>query len=677
MWENNLAEVIQGTIPSLPEQVPARVVIENVQPQIDGGRFPIKRTAGEEVIVSADIFADGHESLAALVRYRLTGAADWDETPMKHISNDRWRGEFTVASLWRYEYTVEAWIDRFATWRTELTKKAAVDRNVGSELLEGASLVRAAARRAMGDDAAWLYEQAEAMARECDAAEPIKKALDSALAEVMERYPDRSQAARYEPILSVVVDRERARFGAWYEVFPRSCAIKAGRRGTFQDCAERLDYIAAMGFDIVYLPPIHPIGQSFRKGPNNTLDAGASDPGSPWAIGSSLGGHMAVHPELGTLADFDRLVSAAGERGLEIALDLAFQCSPDHPYAREHADWFYHRPDGTIKYAENPPKKYQDIYPLDFECSDWRHLWQELRNVVLFWIGHGVKIFRVDNPHTKSFRFWEWLINDVQERHPDTIFLSEAFTRPKVMRHLAKCGFSQSYTYFTWRNTKAELIDYFTELTQGQSRDYLRPNLFANTPDILSEYLQFGGRAAFQIRLLLAATLGASYGIFGPSFELCEAHALHGSDDYQDSEKYQIRHWDWERAESLRDFIARINEIRRDNPALRFNERLRFYSVDNDQLLCYSKTAPDLSNVILVVVNLDPHHRQAGTIHLPAAEFGLKQGEIYQVHDLISDVRFLWQGEANYVDLDPGICPAYIFRLRKKIKTERDFDYYF
>jgi starch synthase (maltosyl-transferring) len=433
-----------------------------------------------------------------------------------------------------------------------------------------------------------------------------------------------------------------------------------------------------MGFDVVYLPPIHPIGRSFRKGPNNTLTAGPNDPGSPWGIGSSEGGHKAIHPQLGTLEDFDRLLAAAGELGLEIALDVAFQCAPDHPYVREHPGWFRHRPDGTIKYAENPPKKYQDIYPLDFECADWQGLWNELLDVVLFWCGRGVRIFRVDNPHTKSFPFWEWLIREVQTRHPDALFLSEAFTRPKVMRHLAKAGFSQSYTYFTWRNTKAELTAYLTELTQTEVREYLRPNLFANTPDILPEYLQYGGKAAFQVRVVLAATLGATYGIYGPPFEEHAGTAVrHGSEEYLDSEKYQIRHWDWERPNVFRDYIARLNRIRRDNPALHGNDRLRFYPTDNEQFLFYGKTTADQSNIVLVVVNLDPHHVQSGWLRVPLDELGLRPGDTYQAHDLVTGAHYLWAGESNFVQLDPAVSAAHVLRVRKRVRTEHDFDYFF
>jgi starch synthase (maltosyl-transferring) len=476
--------------------------------------------------------------------------------------------------------------------------------------------------------------------------------------------PDRSQATRYDRILPVVVDRERARFGAWYEMFPRSAGTDPSRSATFAEAASMLAYVASMGFDVLYLPPIHPIGQSFRKGPNNTLAAGPTDPGSPWAIGSDEGGHTAIEPGLGTLEDFDAFVAAAAAQGLEIALDIAFQASPDHPYVREHPDWFRRRPDGSIKYAENPPKKYQDIYPLNFESDDWRHLWQELKGIFEFWIQHGVRIFRVDNPHTKPFRFWEWALAELTREYPDAIFLSEAFTRPKVMKHLAKIGFSQSYTYFTWRNAKDEIIDYFTELTQTPVREYFRPNLFANTPDILHAYLQRGGRTAFQIRLVLAATIGASYGIYS-GFELAENVPLRpGSEEYIDSEKYQIRVRDYKRADSLAEVIGQINAIRRTHPALQHDWGLSFHRTDNGELLAYSKLSADGRDLILVVVNLDPVNMQHGFVQLPLVGWGLAPHATVEVVDLLSTERYFWRGEWNYIRLDPQDRVAHILHVQ-------------
>jgi starch synthase (maltosyl-transferring) len=475
----------------------------------------------------------------------------------------------------------------------------------------------------------------------------------------------------------MTVDPVRARFSAWYELFPRSASPDARRHGTFRDCLARLPYVSSMGFDVLYLPPIHPIGLSERKGRNNRLDPGPQDPGSPWAIGAPQGGHKRIHPELGTIEDFRALVAAARERGIEIALDIAYQCSPDHPYASEHPEWFLQRPDGSIQYAENPPKKYQDIYPFHFETPAWQALWRELKSIVDFWIGEGVCIFRIDNPHTKPFAFWEWLIGSVKAEHPDVIFLAEAFTRPKVMHRLAKLGFTQSYTYFAWRNTKHEIVEYFTELTQTPSCEYFRPNLWPNTPDILTEYLQFNGRAGFMVRLTLAATLGASYGIYGPAFELLEHEPREpGSEEYLDSEKYQRRVWDLEQPASLAPFIARVNRIRCENIALQSDWSLRFHRIDNDALIAYSKRSDDGGIVLLCVVNLDPHHAQAGWLELDLEALDIPEGGRFQAHDLLSEARFLWQGRRNYVALDPSRGPAHVLLVRRRVRTERDFDYF-
>jgi starch synthase (maltosyl-transferring) len=659
----------------LSHEVPSRVVIEGVEPEVDGGEFPIKRVLGEEVRVTADVFTDSHEVLAAVLRYRRADTLDWSEVRMQPGVNDRWSASFTVQELGHYEYTVQAWIDRFATWRRDLEKKVAAQQDVSSDLLEGMEIIAHTARLASDLDREWLEHQAALLRNTSEAAQRIAAALDPRLQSLMAAHADRSLGYSYPRTLKVVVDPEVARYGAWYELFPRSAALDPHRHGTLRDVEDRLDYVAGMGFNVLYLPPIHPIGRSFRKGPNNTLTPGPDDPGSPWAIGAAEGGHKAIHPQLGTFDDFDRLLSAARARNIEIALDIAFQCSPDHPYVREHPEWFRKRPDGTIKYAENPPKKYQDIYPLDFECADWQNLWQELLDVVLFWARRGVRVFRVDNPHTKPFRFWHWLITQAKTQFPEAIFLSEAFTRPKVMKYLAKCGFTQSYTYFTWRNTKHDITSYFTELVQTPVREYLRPNLFANTPDILPEYLQHSGPNGYRIRLVLAATLGATYGLYGPVYENFESRALPEREEYLDSEKFQIRHWDWNRPNVFREFITLVNRIRRENPALHSDHRLRFYPVDNDRLLFYGKTTADLSNIILVVVNLDPHHTQSGWLRVPLQELGLSEQESYQVHDLITNAHFLWSGESNYVQIDPGVS-GHILRLRKRVRTEQDFDYF-
>ena len=661
---------------TVPRSAPVRVVIEGVTPEIDAGRFPVKRVCGEPLVVEADIFADGHDRLAGVLRYSAAGTDVWHEVPLRQLENDRWQAGFSAQTPGRYAYTVQAWVDVFRSWREGVRKKIDAGCAVRSELLEGITLIREAAARATPADARWLGAHADRIAQAIDAPPAVEAALADDLAAVLARYPDRRQATQYGRVLSVVVERERAGTGAWYEMFPRSAAAQPERHGTFRDCEARLPYVAAMGFDVLYLPPIHPIGRTHRKGPNNTPVPNEADLGSPWAIGSAEGGHTAVHRALGTLADFDHLVATAQQHGLEIAMDLALQCSPDHPYVREHPEWFRHRPDGSVQYAENPPKKYEDIFPLHFTTAAWPALWEELKRVVCFWIEHGIRIFRVDNPHTKPFAFWEWLIAAVQAEHPDVVFLAEAFTRPKVLRHLAKCGFSQSYTYFTWRTSKAELIDYFTELMHTPLREYLRPNLFANTPDILHEYLQVGGRAAFQIRLVLAATLAASYGIYGPAFELCETRAVPGTEEYLDSEKYQLRRWELDRPESVREFITRVNRVRRDNAALRQNPGLTFYPVDNDQLLCFGKRCADGSNQVLVLVNLDPYRVQAGTVEVAPEDLGVDPIQPFQVHDLLGDARYFWHGRRHAVSVDPHVLPAHIFRVRRWLRTERDFDYF-
>ncbi len=654
-----------------------RVVIEGVKPEIDCGQFPIKRTVGEKVVVEADMFTYGHDAVSCVLLHRKEDESEWTESPMDFLVNDRWRGAFRVMELGQYRYTVQAWPDYFRAWRQGLVKKVEAGQDVAIDLQIGADLVEEGSRRASGSDRDRLRECAASLRSQREPAKKIPLAVGEDLARMIAKYPDRRFATTYEKELTVVVDRQKARYSAWYELFPRSCAPETGNHGTFRDCEARLSDIASMGFDVLYLPPIHPIGRTHRKGKNNSPGAGPDDPGSPWAIGSDEGGHKDVHPQLGTLEDFRRLLAKAAEHGIEVAIDLAFQCTPDHPYVKEHPEWFRWRPDGTVQYAENPPKKYEDIYPLNFETDHWKELWEELKSVVDFWIDQGIQIFRVDNPHTKPFSFWEWLIREVKKDHPEVIFLAEAFTRPKVMYHLAKIGFTQSYTYFAWRNTKWELSQYLIELTQTHVAEYLRPNLWPNTPDILTEYLQMGGRPAFMARVVLAATLGANYGIYGPAFELCENRPREwGSEEYLDSEKYEIKNWDLSKPENMRDFITRVNRIRRENPALQSDWKPRFHNVDNEQLICYSKHTEDLSNIVLVVVNLDPHHTHAGWVELPLEKLGLDAQQPYQVHDLLGDARFLWHGARNYVELNPHIVPAHIFRVRRRIRTERDFDYF-
>jgi starch synthase (maltosyl-transferring) len=649
----------------------ARVIIEGVEPEIDNGRFPIKRVIDEKVTVEADIFADGHDVISALLLYRDERDSEWVEAPMEPLGNDRWQGSFAVSELGRYRYTITAWVDHFKSWQQNLGKRVQAGQETSIDLLIGAQLILEARQRAPKSMGKKMGKWASTLqSRQVSERAKVKLALSNELSGFVNKYPDRRLATIYPEELVVMVDRERARFSAWYEMFPRSCTPESGRHGTFKDCEAQLSYVADMGFDVLYFPPIHPVGHTHRRGRNNNPVTDPDDPGTPWAIGSKEGGHKSIHPQLGTLEDFQSLIAKAREYDIEIALDIAFQCSPDHPYVKEHPEWFRWRPDNTVQYAENPPKKYEDIYPFDFQTENWQELWEELKSIVLFWIEQGIRIFRVDNPHTKPFSFWEWLITDIKLSCPDVIFLSEAFTRPKVMHRLAKLGFAQSYTYFAWRNTKWELIQYFTELTQTELREFFQPSLWPNTPDILTEYLQSGGRPAFMTRLILAATLGASYGIYGPAFELFENRPREpGSEEYLDSEKYEIKNWDITRPDSLKDLIARVNRIRRENPALHRDWSLRFHEIDNEQLICYSKHTDDFSNVVLVVVNLDSYYTQSGWVELPLEEFGIDEQKPYRVDDLLSDARYLWQGSRNYVELNPQIIPAHILLVRQGVHT--------
>lgn len=646
-----------------------RVVIEAVEPQVDGGRFAIKRTVGEEVVVRADIYADGHDLLGATLLYRAVNQNGWAEAEMKLVDNDRWEGSFRVEALGRYLYTIVAWVDGFRTWTADLQKRADAGQDISVDLLIGSDMARAAAGRARAgsNDAKQLADAATKLkgAAKGDREAAMRIARTAELAALVNTNRNRAADTRYEGEFAAVVDPEKARFSAWYEMFPRSCTTDAKRHGTFRDCIDRLPYIAGMGFDVLYLPPIHPIGRAERKGKNNSTTPSAEDTGSPWAIGAKEGGHKAIHPQLGTLEDFKALVGKAREFGIDVALDIAFQCAPDHPYVKEHREWFRERPDGTVQYAENPPKKYQDIYPFNFGSEHAPELWEELKSVVEYWVGQGVHVFRVDNPHTKPFAFWEWMIGEIKREHPDVIFLSEAFTRPKVMYQLAKAGFTQSYTYFAWKNASWEITQYFTELEEGGVLEYFRPNLWPNTPDILNEYLQTSGRTGFMVRLILAGTLGASYGIYGPAFELCEGRPVReGSEEYLDSEKYQIRVWDINNPNSLRDLITHINRIRRSSPALQRNSGLRFHKVDNEQMIAYSKVCEDPKDMILAIVNLDPHNRQAGWVNVELDAFHLGSEESYQVHDLLTDAHYVWHGSRNFVELNPSLVPAHIFRVQ-------------
>ena len=641
-----------------------RVAIEGVTPEIDGGRFPAKTVVGHRFVVEADIFCDGHDKVDAALLTRKTGDKNWAETPMVPVENDRWRGETRFDANAMHEYTIIAWRDLFASWRDEVTKKHAAGLDLSLELEEGRRLVAAAAEgeRATTVDRKHLKSLLQALGKAGDDGARFARLITDDTRALMGRAGPRTDLSRYANVLRVFVDRIAAAFSAWYELMPRSQSGGPDRHGTFDGVIARLPYVRDLGFDVLYFPPIHPIGRSNRKGRNNSLVAGPDDPGSPYAIGSEDGGHDAIHPELGTFEDFRRLVAAAKAHGLEIALDFAIQCSPDHPWIEQHEAWFDWRPDGSIKYAENPPKKYEDIVNVHFYRGALPAIWHALRDIVLFWIGHGVKIFRVDNPHTKPFPFWEWMIAEVQQAHPDTIFLAEAFTRPKVMKRLGKVGFTQSYSYFTWRNEKWELQEYLRELTQTENRHVMRPNFFANTPDINPYYLQSSGRPGFRTRLVLAATLAGNYGLYN-GFELCEAAAIPGKEEYLNSEKYEIRHWDWEREGHIRDDIRLVNDLRRNNPAMQEFTNLEFYNAWNDNILYYGKRTADRSNFLLFAVNLDPHNPQGANFEVPLWEFGLPDEASIECEDVVLGTRFIWHGKVQHVWLDPQQRPYCIWRL--------------
>ncbi len=653
-----------------------RVIIKNIDPEISRGKFPVKKTAGEKVCVEADIYADGHDLLSAAALYRHSQQKNWQEIPMDLKGNDRWKAEFQVKKTGVYWYTIKAWVDHFLTWQKDLQEKFRAGQDIRVELKIGALLIQNASKRAKGPDQNVLKQWAQTLNRAEGSKKDVFAALSSDLSELMRRNPPNKWISVYGKELQVVVERPRALFSSWYEFFPRSFGETPDEHGNFKSSQKILPRISEMGFDVVYLPPIHPIGHTHRKGKNNDPCVQPNDPGSPWAIGSEKGGHKSIHPQLGTIEEFQEFIDTAAQYNLEVALDLAFQCSPDHPYVKDHPEWFLWRPDGTIQYAENPPKKYEDIIPLNFETDDWEALWEELKSVVLFWAEKGIRLFRVDNPHTKPFVFWEWLIKEVKKEYPDVIFLSEAFTRPKVMMRLAQVGFSQSYTYFTWRNSKYEIQEYLRELTQTQVRHFFRPNFWPNTPDILPQSLQHGGRPAFIVRLVLAATLSSNYGIYGPAFELLVSEAVKGKEEYLNSEKYEIKNWDLNRPGNIKEIISRINQIRKQNPALQTTWNLRFFEVDNEYLLCYGKITPDLSNFILVVVNLDFFHTQSGWVRLPVEDLKINPEQQYLVHDLLRGDKYFWQGSQNYVELNPEIMPVHIFKVHPKMKREQDFDYF-
>lgn len=634
-----------------------RVIIENVQPQIDGGRYPAKRTVGEWVHVTADIFADGHDHIRSHVRYRHASDKEWQHLEMQPEGNDRWSAIFQVSSKGDYHFQVGAWIDHFDTWHDGFKKKAAARVDVKVELQEGAVFLRKLSR---GKD---VLEKSAADLESKPYAKAIEMVLTDSFHKIVHDNPLIEHEV-YSPELKIVVEHKKANFSSWYELFPRSAALDQGRHGTFHDVVKLLPRVAAMGFDVLYMPPIHPIGKLNRKGKNNNVTAEVGEPGSPWAIGSDEGGHKGIHKELGTFDDYKQLIAEAKKYNIDIAIDLAFQCAPDHPYVKEHPDWFKQRPDGSIQYAENPPKKYQDIYPFNFESEDWKALWEELKSVIFFWIDQGVKIFRVDNPHTKPIPFWEWAIGEVNKNYDDIIFLAEAFTRPKVMASLAKAGFTQSYTYFTWRVNKVEIIEYMNELVNGPSRNYFRPNFWPNTPDILPYHLHYQSENIFIIRLALAATLSSNYGIYGPPYEFCEATPMNGKEEYYDSEKYEIKHYEWKKTNRMTDLITLINKARKEHEAFHSTWNVRFLPIENSNLIAYLKTTEDLSDIMLVVVNLDPFVRHSGYVQLPKDI--LKPGEHVnlKLHELVMDEHFTWTQEWNYVELDPSVLPFHLFHLQ-------------
>ncbi len=647
-----------------------RVAIERVSPELDGGRFPVKRSVGDVMTVEADIFADGHDKIDACVRYRRDDEGAWHEAPMTLVDNDRWAGSVPLAHVGRLTYTVEAWCDPYQSWVHEVTKKREAGVDVSLETIEGVNLARAAVEHGVGRDRAALADLVARLESFGGDQERILALLMSeAVSALMAHSGIRANLSRYHKDLVVKVDRKAARFAAWYEMFPRSQSGDPNRHGTFRDVIERLPYVRDMGFDVLYFTPIHPVGQTNKKGKNNSLISTPEDPGSVYAIGSADGGHTDLHPELGSFDDFADLIAAAHDHGLEIAIDWAIQCSPDHPWLKEHPDWFDWRPDGTIKYAENPPKKYEDIVPVHFYDKAYPDVWIALRDAVEFWVEKGVRIFRVDNPHTKPLPFWEWLIADIHHRYPDVIFLAEAFTRPKMMKRLAKIGYTQSYTYFTWRNTKHELMEYLTELTQDEPREYYRPNFFANTPDINPFILQSGNPAAFKARLVLAATLSSVYGLYN-GYELCEGTPVPGKEEYLNSEKYEIKAWDWDRPGNIREMITAVNRIRRENPALQFTDNLLFLNAYDDNILCYAKMTDARDNVVMVAVNLDPDQGHGATIEVPLWEFGLPDHASIEVTDLLSGDQFTWHGKLQHIWLDPVANPCLLWRLTPPGRTD-------
>ena len=642
----------------------SRVIIENITPLINNGEYPVKSVVNETVPVTADIFADGHDIIAASVRYKHAKENKWKEVRMQPNVNDSWSAAFTVSKQGVYKYKIEAWVDHGLNWQHGITRKLEDGQTVTSELLEGALYLESIMKDAAATEATFLKDCVASFRHPGAYPKAVEMAMSHKLHQLLTKYPAKGILSESDEY-STYVDRLKARFSTWYEFFPRSASQEEGRHGTFKDCEQLLPRVANMGFDTLYFPPIHPIGEVNRKGKNNTTKANNDDVGSTWGIGSEKGGHKDIHPELGSLADFKALVKLAEKHGIEIAMDFALQAAPDHPWVKEHPEWFKWRPDGTVQYAENPPKKYQDILPIYFESKDWKNLWKEMLETALYWVETcGIKVFRVDNPHTKPFYFWGWLIGEVKKKHPDVLFLSEAFTRPKVMHQLAKQGFTQSYTYFTWRNTKQELIEYMEELTKTDQRYFFRPNFWPNTPDINPWSLQGGNEAVHLQRYFLAATLSSNTGIYGPVFEQMVSDALPGKEEYLDSEKFQLRHWDWKKENKLTTLISKINKIRKEQASLQQTNNIKFLAVENDQLLAYYKYSDDRENETIMIVNLDPYYGQKGWIQLPMSDLGIHEGQQVNVTDQITGSSYIWDKEWNFVELHPAL-PFHLFKIKK------------
>lgn len=640
-----------------------RVIISNVSPQLEGGKYPAKATLNERVFFSANIFADGHDEVAASVFVKHEKDRTWKELPLRLTINDLWQQVFMPQRVGSYYFKVQAWPDHFTTWQKGLQKKFDAGQDIKVELQIGAELISDAAGRATPKDGGILRNWIERLNGADTQEDAVNLAITKDLSDIMRRYRDKELITSHDKVYRIEVEEKKALFSSWYELFPRSASLEPGKHGTFKDVKRLLPRIADMGFDVLYFPPIHPIGEVNRKGKNNSLVADANSPGSPWAIGNVRGGHKAIHPQLGNLKDFKNLLSEAQKYNIDIALDIAFQCAPDHPYVKQYPQWFKWRPDGSVQYAENPPKRYEDILPFHFETEDWQNLWEELKSVIDYWVDQGVRIFRIDNPHTKPFLFWDWTIAEVRKRHPEVIFLAEAFTRPRIMERLAKGGFNQSYTYFTWRNTKKELEEYMEELTKTDLRYYFRPNFWVNTPDILPPYLTYGGENAHIIRLILAATLSSNYGVYGPVYEF-GLNTPHGSkEEYTDNEKYEIKHWDWNAYTRIGEIMKRVNRIRKQNAALQTTWNIEFADTTNDQIICYAKVDLETGNRMIMVVNLDPYQVQNAYVRIPIEHLGIEPGQTYLLRDLLSGDKYSWQGAWNFVELNPNEMPAHVLKV--------------